>query len=271
MISCPESAALYCARRTFPAGLLQPEGCARFSMDTLLLGAFAARTLHALPAAKRGPFLELGCGIGAALFTVALLYEEGCGVGLDMAGPLTAAARDNSRLLGLSGRIDIVDGVLPERCTLRRCREWLAAHCGSLEAAVILANPPYWEQREGRSSARQLVDTARRMQGATLDEFCFSASRLLRHKGAFCCVYDARFLSRLLEACTRHELGVRRIVPVHPRKGSPARRVLLEARKGAAHDLQIEEALYLHPSDAAASERWTSQALSFCPFLERSL
>ena len=36
------------ARRHFPAGLLQPEGCARFGMDTLLLAAFAARSLHAL-------------------------------------------------------------------------------------------------------------------------------------------------------------------------------------------------------------------------------
>lgn len=258
------------ARQRFPAGLLQPEGCARFGMDTLLLAAFAARSLHALSLAGRAPVLELGCGVGAALLTVALLEENMTALGVEHAPELTQAAEENIRRLGLTDRLHVLRGTLPARECLRRCREWLAEQpSGKQGAALILANPPYWTRREGRTSPHALVETARRDTDAALDDFCLSAAALTRHKGYFCCIYDARLLPRLFEACTRHHLGIRRLLPVHPRKGQPAGRILLEARKGAAHDLHMEEALYLHPSSQEGSARWTPEALQFCPFLGR--
>lgn len=258
------------ARQRFPAGLLQPEGCARFGMDTLLLAAFAARSLHALSLAGRAPVLELGCGVGAALLTVALLEENMTALGVEHAPELTQAAEENIRRLGLTDRLHVLRGTLPARECLRRCREWLAEQpSGQQGAALILANPPYWTRREGRTSPHALVETARRDTDAALDDFCLSAAALTRHKGYFCCIYDARLLPRLFEACTRHHLGIRRLLPVHPRKGQPAGRILLEARKGTAHDLHMEEALYLHPSSQEESARWTPEALQFCPFLGR--
>lgn len=253
----------------FPSGLTQPTGCARFSMDALLLAAFAARTLGGLPLAERGHFLELGCGIGAALLAVSLLQKSGNGIGVEQAPQLAAAARENVRRLHMEDRLDILEGTLPERETLRRCREHLASYPqGRLGATLVLANPPYWEPREGRSSTSGLMNMARRGSGETLNDFCFSAARLLRHKGFFCCIYDARALPRLLDVCTRHHLGIRRLLPVHPRVGVPAKRILLEARRDARHTVTMEEALYLHPSKHDSGARWTAQALQFCPFLE---
>lgn len=258
------------ARQHFPAGLLQPEGCARFGMDALLLAAFAARSLPPLSPAGCAPVLELGCGVGAALLAVALLEENITALGVEQAPELTQAAEENIRRLGLAARLHVLRGTLPARECLRRCREWLAGQTsGKQGAALILANPPYWTPREGRTSSHALVETARRDPDAVLDVFCLSAAALTRHKGYFCCIYDARRLPRLFEACTRHNLGIRRLLPVHPRKGRPAGRILLEARKGAAHDLHIEEALYLHPSTQGKGARWTPEALQFCPFLGR--
>lgn len=259
--------AILAARRRFPAGLTQPAECARFGMDALLLAAFVAQTLPATPRRKQGPFLELGCGSGAALLAVALLREGVPGLGVERAAPLTIAARENIRRLGLAERLEILEGTLPERDCLRRCREWLLRQCGSEGAGLIFANPPYWEQHEGRASPRALAESARRGNGTTLHDFCRSAAALLRHKGFFCCIYDARALPRLMEACARHHLGIRRLLPVHPRAGEPAVRLLLEARKDAAHDILLEEALYLHPSQHDTGARWTAQALRFCPFL----
>lgn len=259
------------ARQRFPAGLTQPVGCARFSVDALLLAAFAAHTLRGLPPPKRGPFLELGCGAGAALLAVALLQEDSYGVGVEQAPPLTNAARENTLHLELTDRLTILDGFLPERETLRRCRELLATYPqGRKGASLVLANPPYGEEGDGRASSSALADMARRGSDGTLHDFCFSATRVLCHKGFFCCIYDARVLSRLFKACSENHLGIRRLLPVHPRIGTPARRILLEARRDASHDIALEEALYLHPSDHDTGTRWTAQALSFCPFLEGS-
>lgn len=258
------------ARRQFPAGLLQPEGCARFGMDALLLAAFAARSLHALSPAGRAPVLELGCGVGAALLAVALLDENVRALGVEHSPELAQAAEENILRLGLADRLHVLCGTLPTRECLHRCRTWLTEQpSGKQGAALILANPPYWTRREGRTSPHALVETARRDTDATLNDFCQSAAALTRHKGYFCCIYDARMLPRLFEACARHHLGIRRLLPVHPRKGEPAGRILLEARKGAAHDLHMEEALYLHPSAQEKDARWTPEALQFCPFLGR--
>lgn len=258
------------ARRHFPAGLLQPEGCARFGMDALLLAAFAARSLQALPPAGRTPVLELGCGVGAALLAVALLEEKSTALGVEQSPELTQAAEENIRRLDLADRVHVLCGTLPARECLRHCREWLAEQpSGKQGAALILANPPYWTRHEGRTSPHALVEKARRDTDTTLDDFCRSAAALTRHKGYFCCIYDARMLPRLFEACARHHLGIRRLLPVHPRKGQPAGRILLETRKGTAHDLHMEEALYLHPSEQEGNARWTPEALQFCPFLGR--
>ena len=259
------------ARHCFPSGLTQPAGCARFSVDALLLAAFAARTLRGISPPKRGPFLELGCGAGAALLAVALLQKDSYGVGLEQTPRLTDAARENALRLDLTDRLTILDGFLPERETLRRCREGLATYPRGREgASLVLANPPYWEEGEGRPSPSALADMARRGSSGALHGFCFSATRLLRNKGFFCCIYDARALPRLFEACSENHLGIRRLLPVHPRIGTPARRILLEARRDASHDIALEEALYLHPSDHDTGARWTAQALSFCPLLESS-
>ena len=258
------------ARQRFPAGLLQPEGCARFSMDALLLAAFAARSLHPLSPAGQSPVLELGCGVGAALLAVALLEKNITALGVEQRPELAQAAEKNIRRLGLTDRLHVLRGTLPARECLRRCRDWLAEHpSGQQGATLILANPPYWTRREGRTSPHALVETARRDTDTTLNDFCLSAATLTRHKGYFCCIYDARMLPRLFEVCTRHRLGIRRLMPVHPRKGQPARRILLEARKGTAHDLHMEEALHLHPSNQEKGAHWTPEALRFCPFLGR--
>ena len=257
-------------RSQFPTGLEQPPDCARFGMDALLLASFTARVLNELPEQKRGPFLELGCGVGAALLAVALLTPECPGLGLEQASELAGAARNNIALLGLTERLSVMDGVLPGRESLRRCREWSRSRSRDHgDASMVFANPPYWRSQEGRPSPRTLVEQARRSEDA-LDIFCAGAASLLRHKGFFCCIYDARALPRLLESCARHRLGIRRLLPLHARAGRPAGRILLEARKDAADDVFMEEPLYLHPP-AGGDSRWTRQALEFCPFLERSL
>ena len=135
-----------------------------------------------------------------------------------------------------------------------------------------------------------------------LDTFCRAAATLLRHQGRFFCIYDAQALPRLCVALNAVRLGVRRILPVQGHRDEPARRVLVEARKNAAHDTVLETPLILHDapgSDApgtkaaetnapdsdkphnnalcdnkpcgskfcAGGPLWSARALAFCPWL----
>lgn len=115
---------------------------------------------------------------------------------------------------------------------------------------AVLANPPY--DRGGRSSPRHMRERALRTstdadsRTSALDTFCRAAATLLRHQGRFFCIYDAQALPRLCVALNAVRLGVRRILPVQSHRGGPALRVLVEARKNAAHDTVLETPLILH-------------------------
>ncbi|MEG2005461.1 MAG: hypothetical protein RR014_05430, partial [Bilophila sp.] len=102
-------------RARFPRGLEQPEGSFRFSMDALLLAAFAAQEQGAFAAEEQGAFatqekedarpqttfadLGTGCGVvGLAL----LLRQKGHGIGLDLDADLVLAAQRNAAHLGFS-------------------------------------------------------------------------------------------------------------------------------------------------------------------------
>ena len=92
--------------------------------------------------------------------------------------------------------------------------------------------------------------------------FCHAARRLLRHHGLFCCIFPAEDLSRLLSTLERERLGCRRILPLCPRAGEAAKRVLVLARKEAAAQCRLEAPLPLHDGQC-----WSRGALAFCPWL----
>ena len=85
----------------FPRGLKQPEGSFRFGQDALLLAALTARFCT-----RKDKVVELGCGCGAALSGLLLLWPCAYGLGLDIGEELLKAARENALSLNLAGRTE---------------------------------------------------------------------------------------------------------------------------------------------------------------------
>ena len=228
-------------------------------------------------AANPGPTLvaELGCGCGAALLGLAMLRPHICGLGLERENPLVLAAVSNAALLGLSKQLhfvdlDLADGAAlsalcvpaqlsdamePRAASSSRHKAGMEQQRGIVQPAcnrldAVLANPPY--DRGGRPSPRHMRERALRTtpgadcHASALDTFCRAAAALLRHQGRFFCIYDAQALPRLCVALNAVRLGVRRILPVQGHRDEPALRVLVEARKNAAHDTVLETPLILH-------------------------
>lgn len=268
--------AISAARARFPRGLAQPDGSLRFGLDALLLGALAARHCENRAAADfsasavRPPLrvAELGCGCGAALLALALRCPQVVGTGLDREEALLHAARQNAATLGLDKRLRFELADLKHPTLEAPVPAGGAAQDAPLD--LVLANPPY--NVPGRASPSALRERA--LRGAppvargsdpdALGVFCRAAARLLRHHGHFFCIFDASALPRLCAALDAARLGLRRLLPVRARNGEAALRLLVEARKNAAHHVRLEAPLTLH---AGKTGTWTAQALRFCPWL----
>ena len=299
----------YSARRLFPRGLEQPQGSLRFGADALLLAAFAARGVEGMHEARRKQLTaaELGCGCGAALLALALRCGTVTGLGLEREPPLVQAATANALYLGLADRLHFAQADLADRALLAALPALPAVlgvnggKAGSLD--LVLANPPYGV--EGRPSQSHMRERALRgaqgTQGAQVAEnrtqvltvFCRAAAGLLRHQGYFFCIYDALALPHLSSALDAAGFGLRGLLPVRTHASRPALRVLVLARKNAAHQCAIEAPLTLHVGKASGgkqdtaqtksgqtataqadtaqattvSPRWSAQALRFCPWL----
>ncbi|MBQ9407611.1 MAG: methyltransferase domain-containing protein [Desulfovibrio sp.] len=251
------------ARAVFPRGLEQPDGSLRFGLDALLLAAFAAR--HApMPQGRSLWVADLGCGCGAALLALALQAPCVCGLGLDREEELVLAARRNALRLGLDDRLHFALGDLADVARLRKVIHPVYAACALGRLDVALANPPF--DIAGRSSPHTLREKALRVGScgeAAVKVFCRAAAALLRHHGHCFCIWPASTLPRLCAALDMAGLGLRYMLPVQTRPGQSATRVLVAARKNAAHDMELHAPLLLH----GPGQGWTAAALEFCPHL----
>ena len=277
---------VYTARKLFPRGLEQPQGSLRFGMDALLLAAFAARGVEGMNEVQRRQLMvaELGCGCGAALLALALRCETITGLGLEREAPLVQAAMANALHLGLTNRLWFAEADLADTSFLASLPGASGCKAGSLD--VVMANPPY--SVEGRPSPSHLRERAMRGVPGKEDRtqvlavFFKAAAALLRHKGYFFCIYDALALPLLSGALDAAGFGLRSLLPVRAHTSKPAMRVLVLARKNAAHQCAIETPLTLHAGKTTAGKfgrtqpalvqttdapRWSAQALRFCPWL----
>ena len=233
-----------------PCGLIQPEGSFCFSADALLLAAFAFGE-----GARRAADLGTGCGVVA--FGLALRFPELVCVGIDKESALVEAARANARALGLDGRTDFLQGDVADTD--------LPARLGHKSCDLVTANPPYHIAGTGRRIPSPIRKKALEAPQSALGDFVRAAACLLRHHGRFACVFASARLADLFVALRSARLEPRRPRCVHPRPGTRAGLVLVEARKNAQPDLVIEAPLTLHAG--ARGQSFSPEALAFCPWL----
>lgn len=239
------------AREYFPRGLYQPEGTFRFAMDALLLARFAY-------AAKYRTAVDLGTGCGVIGLTMLLENERLNMTGVELQSSLLDAARQNAKALGVSERfIDVLTDVNEVRTS------GLAAE----QADVVVSNPPYRRQNQGRHAATQERTCALFETEGALSAFVQAASFLVKNKGAFCCIFPSERLDELLGVCAQHKLIPKRLKFIHSKADQKSTLVLLEARKNGNCGVVVEPAVVMY-SGAGESTALTDGALAYCPYLE---
>jgi tRNA1(Val) A37 N6-methylase TrmN6 len=201
----------------------------RVNLDTILLAA----AVEAKPGAR---LMEAGCGVGAALLAVAMRTPSVTLVGIERDANMAAMARENVALNAMGDRVEIVTGDALER----------SANWGVFDG--VFFNPPFDEPGEGRAPAATRAYA--HVADAPIDAWIAALADRLRGGAALTLIHRAAKLAEIL-AAFEGRLGGAEIIPIHPRAGEPAKRVLARARKGSRAPLRLLPGLTLHDASGA--------------------
>lgn len=219
--------------------LRQPKRGHRFGHDAILLAAATS--------AEAGEHaVELGAGVGAAGLALAQRVPRLAVSLVEIDAALAELARDNARRNGVGDRVNVV--------TLDVAASAQAfAKSGLAEgsAALVLMNPPFNDPARQNVSPDPKRQQAHVARDDTLSVWVNCASRLLRPHGTLTLIWRATGLGDVLAAL--RGFGSISVVPIHPKPGSPAIRVLVNAVKGGAAPLVLFPPLTLNDADGKPS------------------
>jgi tRNA1(Val) A37 N6-methylase TrmN6 len=219
--------------------LLQPLKGYRAATDPVLLAA-------ACPATAGESVLDLGCGAGAAALCLGQRVTGLALAGLELQPTYADLARRNAERNGIA--LEVHEGDLTRMpSALRR------------DFDHVIANPPYYH---AGGSPSPVAARARAMQVDTpLAAWVAAASRRLRPGGWLTLICGADGLPEVLAALAP-KLGSAAVLPLAPREGRPALRILLQARKGGRGPFRLLAPFVIHHGAAHDGDResYTSAA-----------
>jgi len=209
----------------------QPAEGYRTAIDPVMLAA-------AVPARSGDRVLDLGAGAGAAALCLAKRVPDCKVTGLEIDPALVSLARTNAAENGFSERLAFVVGnVAAPPAELRR---------ESFDA--VMTNPPYRAEGSGTPSPDAGKQRANEEGEADLRLWLATALDLLKPKGTLVLVHRADRVDELLTLLSG-KAGEIAILPLWPKAGKPAKRLVVRARKGIKSGTTMLPGLVLHEAD----------------------
>ena len=123
----------------------------------------------------------------------------------------------------------------------------------------VIANPPYHDADAGTPAPDALKAAAHAMDEEELERWVRFMARMAAPGGGGTMIHKADALARLLAAFGTR-FGALKVLPLHPRPGAPAHRVLVQGIKGSRAPLQVLAGFVLH----ADGNAFTPAAQEFC-------
>jgi tRNA1(Val) A37 N6-methylase TrmN6 len=207
--------------------LRQPARSYRVGVDAALLAA-------AIPKKKGISALELGTGVGAVALAVSAGVENSKVTAVEIQPELAELARTNVTINEMADRVIIIEAdILKIQPQLRAYEE-------------VFFNPPYLKPETNDASPDKVRRIATVEGEARLDDWFRVASQQVVVGGGVTVIHRADRLPDLLAAAKRAGIGSMVILPIWPRIGSPARRIIVRGIKGGGGPLRILAGLTLH-------------------------
>jgi tRNA1Val (adenine37-N6)-methyltransferase len=205
--------------------VIQPARGFRCSVDPVLLAGFLAPPF--------GRFVDIGCGTGAVGFLLLARDPSSEGIGVEIQPRLARLAARGSSHNGFDPRFQVRAG------DVRAMKD-----LGCFDLVVV--NPPYRPLGTGLLPPDEERSVANHEVSLNLAEWLDAASALLAPTGRVGVVFPAGRLDELRAGLETRTLGATRVRLVVPQPGDPARRVLVEARRGYLGPPAFESPLVVH-------------------------
>ena len=209
--------------------LIQKKQGLTFGTDAYLLAAFIRPD-------PRAHAVDLGSGTGIIPLLLCAKNKIGSATAVELQASFAELIQRNAALNGMEDRITVQNADV---------RELSSAMLGK-EVELVCSNPPYLKSNAGKTNLAEEKEIARHELHGTIFDFCAAASRLLKTKGRFACVFRAERLSDLFAGMRANRLEPKRMVMVHADQNAKPCMVLVEAVKDAAPSLIVSPPLFLY-------------------------
>jgi len=229
------------------------------SLDEILGGRLRLRQMRSghrvgadavLLAAAAGPparlIVDVGSGVGAVALALLTRWPEARADLIEIDPGLAALARENAATNGLADRVRILELDALDASARR------AAGLANGEADLVVTNPPFFDPGTVRVSPDPARARAHVFVGETgaapLAAWIRACLAILKPGGRFVMIHRPDALAAVL-AAAENRLGALALLPVHPRAGASAHRLLVSGVKGSKAPLRIAPGLVLHEAD----------------------
>ncbi|MET4632178.1 tRNA1(Val) (adenine(37)-N6)-methyltransferase [Kaistia defluvii] len=221
---------------------IQPaRGHHRSGLDAVILAA-------AMGAVARGRIIDMGAGAGVAGLSLAARAPGASLVLAEREAELLACAERALKRPANAGFADRVE-VVGVDLLAGDARKAAALLPESFDHALM--NPPFHDKGRVRASPDDFRARAHVLEAGGLDDWFRAAAALVRQQGTLAAILPADRLPAVLAAC-EGRFGGLAVLPLHPRAGEPASRVLVRGTKGSRAAMRLLPGLFLHGSTGSA-------------------
>ena len=215
----------------------QPSHGYRVAIDPVLLAA-------AVPAQAGERVLDAGAGTGAASLCLAARVPRCRIVGLELQRPLQRLASQNVTQNELDAQIEMIEG------DLQRPPPRLAAATFD----HVMTNPPHLAATRASPSPDRQRALAHHETELDLAAWLAGCLRMLKQGGLLTLIHRSDRLGDVLAALPGRTGDVV-VFPLWPAAGQPAKRVVVQGRKGSGGPLSLAPGLILHDQSGGYSPK----------------
>ena len=213
--------------------LLQPLDGFRTSFDSVMLGA-------SCPVKHGQTVLELGAGVGGALFCTAYRVPDARYIGVEIDPVYYDLAVQNIALNQFCNDVSFVLSDFQDYNPMG----------GKPFADHIILNPPFFDEAEFTGSPNELKSQARELKTTTIEDWLKAAHRLVKSNGSITIIFPTFGLDRIL-AYLHKKFGAIEIIPIWSRVGQPSKRVIIRAIKDRQTPLTLHAGIVIHEEDGS--------------------
>ena len=191
-------------------------------------------------------FADVGAGVGAVALAILLRRPDAAADLIELDADLAALAGDNAKRNGLAERARVL--------ALDVCDPRARTEAGLVAAPVeaVVTNPPFFDAGAVRVSPDEARARAYVFAGeagnSPLVAWIRACLAILAPGGRFVMIHRPDALPAILAAADKR-LGALALLPVHPRLGASACRLLITGVKGSKAPLRVAPGLVLHEAD----------------------